>query len=68
VQDEEASLGSSEAREVEFEDPPRKEWLGHAAPSTRIGWSGLWNVNHVDERYHPSFLEVLWRYIADTTA
>lgn len=57
------ALLSTAGREV---DPPRKEWLGLAAPSTRIGWSGLWNVNHVGESCDPAFLEVLGRYVTET--
>jgi hypothetical protein len=40
-------------------DPPTPDWLGHHALATQIRTSGLWNVNHVDERHDPSFLIVL---------
>jgi hypothetical protein len=40
-------------------DPPSKDWLGHSCPRERVRASGLWNQNHVDEDYEPSFLDVL---------
>jgi hypothetical protein len=44
-------------------DPPRKDWLGHDAPSRAISRSGLWNVDHVGERYDPAFLGRLEEYV-----
>lgn len=38
-------------------DPPSAEWLGHFCNRERVRSSGLWNSNHVDEPYHPAFLE-----------
>lgn len=38
-------------------DPPSPHWLGHHCNRPRIRESGLWNANHVDERYDPAFLE-----------
>lgn len=43
--------------------PRHEEWLGHHSPVTDIEQSGLWNINHVAEEYHPEFLETLERYI-----
>lgn len=38
-------------------DLPSEQWLGHDCPSERVRISGLWNSNHVDETYDPSFLD-----------
>ena len=38
-------------------DPPSDGWLGHSCPRTRVGSSGLWNQNHVNEDYDPVFLD-----------
>lgn len=38
-------------------DPASAGWLGRHARAARIRESGLWNVNHVDERYDPAFIE-----------
>jgi hypothetical protein len=40
-------------------DAPSAAWLGHHCLSARVRGSGLWNSNHVDERYDPAFLELL---------
>jgi hypothetical protein len=40
-------------------DPPSREWLGHFADRPKVRASGLWNQNHVDEPYDPSFLDTL---------
>ena len=45
-------------------DPPSADWLGHHALAPEIRTSGLWNVNHVDERYAPAFLDLLRANIA----
>ena len=44
-------------------DPPSPGWLGLHAVAPEIRTSGLWNVNHVDERYRPAFLDVLEAHI-----
>lgn len=44
-------------------DPRNEDWLGHHSPVTDIEQSGLWNINHVGEEYHPEFLETLEGYI-----
>lgn len=40
-------------------DPPSPHWLGRSCPRERVGASGLWNQNHVDEGYDPTFLDLL---------
>jgi hypothetical protein len=44
-------------------DPPSKDWLGHKSDRERVRTSGLWNQNHVDERYEPAFLDTLERLV-----
>jgi hypothetical protein len=44
-------------------DAPSVEWLGHACNRERVRSSGLWNSNHVDERYDPEFFPCLERLI-----
>ena len=34
-------------------------WLGHSSDRERVRHSGLWNNNHVDEAYDPSFLDLM---------
>ena len=38
-------------------DNPSTDWLGHHSDRERVRRSGLWNNNHVDERYDPLFLD-----------
>lgn len=40
-------------------DPPSEEWLGRSSARQRVRESGLWNQNHVEEAYDPSFLHTL---------
>ena len=40
-------------------DGPSNDWLGHLSDRDRVRRSGLWNNNHVDETYDPSFLDEL---------
>ena len=40
-------------------DPPNKKWLGNWAASKAIRSSGLWNVNHVNEKYDPKVIVAL---------
>lgn len=40
-------------------DAPGENWLGRWCNRDRIRSSGLWNSNHVDERYDPAFLACL---------
>ena len=44
-------------------DPPSPDWLGHSSDRERVRRSGLWNNNHVDEAYDPSFLDAMERRI-----
>ena len=45
--------------EKEAIDPASVNWLGRHSDRPRVQKSGLWNSNHVDEGYDPSFLDVL---------
>jgi hypothetical protein len=45
-------------------DPPSENWLGQWATNEAIERSGLWNVEHVTERYDPGFLNQLEKAIA----
>ena len=47
-------------------DPPSHAWLGHWCPWAKVRGSGLWNNNHVNERYGPAFLDELEWLIANT--
>ncbi len=47
-------------------DPRSTDWLGTHSRSGKIRESGLWNVNHVDERHDSDFLDVLARYVEAT--
>jgi hypothetical protein len=47
-------------------DPPSTEWLGLYCSRERVRKSGLWNSNHVDEQYDPSFLRILERLVTET--
>ncbi len=42
-------------------------WLGNASPCEEIYQSGLWNVNHVEERYDPAFLDRLETAVKKTS-
>ena len=44
-------------------DPPSPGWLGRFSPHPAIRESGLWNVEHVDERHDAAFLNVLDDYV-----
>lgn len=48
-------------------DPRSKTWLGNHSPHPAIQGSGLWNVNHVDEGYDPSFLDTFERLVGEFT-
>lgn len=45
-------------------DAASEQWLGRCCDRERVRGSGLWNNNHVDENYEPSFLAVLKKYVA----
>ncbi|WP_082222518.1 hypothetical protein [Halorubrum halophilum] len=49
-------------------DPRRDGWLGRYSQSREIRESGLWNVNHVDERYDSEFLDIFQNAVNDTTS
>ena len=40
-------------------DPPSDSWLGSYCTREKVRTSGLWNSNHVDEGYDPTFLDAL---------
>lgn len=42
-------------------------WLGNASPCEEIRQSGLWNINHVGERYDPAFLDRFKTAVETTT-
>ena len=49
-------------------DPRDDGWLGRYSQSREIRESGLWNVNHVDEKPGSEFLNLLEKAIIDTTS
>lgn len=49
-------------------DPRAEEWLGTDCPSEEIQNSGLWNIDHVDETYDPTFLDRLAEAVGETEA
>lgn len=42
-------------------------WLGFQCSNPAVGRSSLWNVNHTEERFDPSFLITLEHYVAVAT-
>jgi hypothetical protein len=46
-------------------DPPSENWLGHVSDRERVRNSGLWNQNHVDEKYDPAFLDRLDQFVSE---
>lgn len=46
-------------------DAPSASWLGNRSDRERVRKSGLWNCNHVDHAYDPSFLDQLDRLVAN---
>ena len=48
-------------------DPPSIHWLGLHSPRADIRYSGLWNLNHVHERYEPAFLNRLADFISTSS-
>ena len=48
-------------------DPRDDAWLGRASRSEKIRESGLWNVDHVEESYDPSFLDRFAEAVSETT-
>jgi hypothetical protein len=47
-------------------DARESDWTGRFSSSEEIQESGLWNVNHVEERYDPGFLSHLEEYVEQT--
>jgi hypothetical protein len=47
-------------------DPPSCRWLGNNSDKREIRKSGLWNVNHVEQRFDPQYIDVLNYYISVT--
>ena len=47
-------------------DPPSAEWLGHYSDRERVRLSGLWNNNHVNGTYDPSFLDEMESWVDAT--
>lgn len=47
-------------------DPPDSTWLGNHSDKREIRKSGLWNVNHVDQRFAPEFLDIFNYYVSVT--
>ena len=45
-------------------DPPSAQWLGQYCDREKVRYSGLWNQNHVDETYDPTFLDELARLVS----
>lgn len=45
-------------------DPPSEDWLGRHCSRPLVRTSGLWNTNHVHERYDPKVLDILQRLIS----
>lgn len=48
------------------QDSPSAGWLGHDATRPEIRESGLWNVQHVQDRYDPAFLQLLAGLVQST--
>jgi hypothetical protein len=46
-------------------DKPSERWLGLHSSQATIRKSGLWNTNHVDDGYTPTFLDVLERFVRE---
>ena len=46
-------------------DPASPDWLGNFPDKPLVQSSGLWNQNHVDETYDPSFLKTLEHLISE---
>jgi hypothetical protein len=49
-------------------DAPSPGWLGRHCPREKVAESGLWNNQHLDSAYDPSFLDSVRRLIADMRA
>ena len=47
-------------------DPVSPNWLGSSSPSPKVRESGLWNQEHVNGDYDPSFLDEMEKWIDRT--
>ena len=47
-------------------DSPSRSWLGHHCDREKVRAAGIWNSNHVEEHYHPAFLDTLAVELAAT--
>jgi len=55
------TLLSNELRPI---DKPSDNWLGLHSPNEEIRRTGLWNLNHVDQRHEPAFLDVIASFVS----
>jgi hypothetical protein len=46
-------------------DAPSDGWLGRHSDRERVKCSGLWNSNHVTEKYEATFLDILHRLVSE---
>ena len=49
-------------------DPRDDGWLGRESPRREISESGLWNIDHIDERYDGTFLDRFADAVEETAA
>ena len=54
------ALLSCRGRDIDLISP---QWLGLGADSEKVRTSGLWNVNHVDDGYDPSYLDIFSKLV-----
>ena len=57
------ALLSNYARSVV--DAPSPGWLGRRCGREKVRQSGLWNVNHVDAAYDPSFMDTMKSFMEE---
>lgn len=57
------SIGLLSNYEDEALDAPSQDWLGRSSPEPTIRESGLWNTDHVDCEYAPSFLSIMRDFV-----
>lgn len=46
-------------------DPASVTWIGRRSHREKVAQSGLWNIQHVDEAYDPSFLDAMKRMMEE---
>ena len=49
-------------------EPASTVWLGCSSDRERVRLSGLWNNNHVDDGYDPSFLDLMEMRVDQATS